>query len=198
MDFKSKIAQKRAEAESFRNLTGQRPVEKINPNNKTLSISVVNTTTTEATARIFGAIGTATSVNNAAAGITVTPANATHQELLDTILADPFRITGLKLITKNNVSQFSNALKIVEEDAFGKKNENTVIPISFASNKDYNSKFIEAREFSMAVRKTSYIEFALEGSEELTFIFNVSDKLDRAAELSGRPTLKTEDPYKAV
>jgi len=198
MTYQQKIAQKMAEAERFHNIEGEPQVEKLNPRNKTLSITVFNSTTVEATARLFGAIGNATAVNNLAAGILVTPSNATHAELIDTIRSDPFRVRGLKYITKNNVSQLSNAWLIVDEDAFGHKKEDTYIPISHASTKDFNSKFIEDHEFAMSVRKTTYVTFALEGSEEVTIILNISEKLERAAELSGRATLKKEDPYRRL
>lgn len=200
MNFRETIAQKRKAAEKYYNVDG-RPtaVEKLDPNASTLSITVQNTNTDSAkTARIFGAIGTATAVNNAANDIVVTPANATHQELLDTILADPFRIKGMKYQTTLSTAQFANSIKVVEEDAFGKKTETTIHPLTYKSNKDYNGYLVEARDFSMKVQKTSYLEVSVNAGETLTFIFNISDMLSRGNELSGRATLKSEDPYKAL
>jgi len=198
MNFKQTIARKRQAAEKYFNITGsQTAVEKLDPNASTLSITVQNTNTASAkTARIFGAIGTATAVNNLANEIVVTPANANHQELLDTILADPFRIKGMKYQTTLSTAQFANSLKVVEEDAFGKKTETTIHPLNYKSNKDYNGYLVEARDFSMKVQKTSYIEVSVNAGETLTFIFNISDMLSRGNELSGRATLKSEDPYK--
>jgi len=186
MNFKQTIARKRQAAEKYFNITGsQTAVEKLDPNASTLSITVQNTNTASAkTARIFGAIGTATAVNNLANEIVVTPANANHQELLDTILADPFRIKGMKYQTTLSTAQFAN------------KTETTIHPLNYKSNKDYNGYLVEARDFSMKVQKTSYIEVSVNAGETLTFIFNISDMLSRGNELSGRATLKSEDPYK--
>lgn len=200
MNFKQRIAQKRQAAEKYFNAVGNTTaVEKLDPNASTLSITVQNTNTSSAkTARIFGAIGTATETNNLTNEIVVTPANATHQELLDTILADPFRIKGMKYQCSASTAQFANSLKVVEEDAFGKKVETTIHPLNYKSNKDYNGYLIEARDFSMKVQKTSYMELSVNAGETLTFIFNISDMLSRGNELSGRPTIKSEDPYKAL
>lgn len=204
MNLEKVIAQKRAEAESFRNFNGdKRPyqaVSKINPNrNNTITIVVKNTDTADVKkARIFGGLGTSTKDNNLANGIVVTANGGTHQELIDQFKLSPVTLANMKYIVEQNISQFSHQIDVVRDDALGNYHASPFIPMASASNKDFVAKFIEAPSFYKDITPDTYFEVDVNPEETLTFVFDIVNKVDSSEQLKGRPTLQTADPYKYV
>jgi hypothetical protein len=198
MNYKDKLQRRRNGNSNFHNFDAAPLIEQLDPNDKTLTITITTVVTTAAgTVRVFGAIFGDAETFNTANNTSVAVAESSHLEVKRSILADPFRIKGIKVQVTNSAAQFSNPFKIAEESIAGAQISKLWTPLKYKSPRDYDTKLIETRDFQMMVSKGAYIEIPILAGETLTFIVEMSKRLDIANELSNKPILQAANPYSA-
>jgi hypothetical protein len=112
-------------------------IGKIDPNDRTLTITVSNTSGAEAEAVIFGAN------ENAAqpAGVTVSVGESSHNEVKEESKANPFKIQGMKMSVSDQL-QFDKVLRIVRRTATGSNHERVYQPRNATSPQNYSPNLI--------------------------------------------------------
>ena len=162
--------------------------EALDPNDRTLTIQVVNANTVSTSAiRIFGAAYDLTDAN-LPAGVTVTVSESSHLQVKTELLTTPVRILGLKY-TVTTAAQFSNGLTLVDRTSTGALNQRQWQPLNYRSAQNQLTTQIDAPTFEMLVSATSYIEFTLAASETVTFTFTIVEKAIQKNVLRGMPTV---------
>lgn len=208
MNYRDRIAMLHREAEAkFRNFEGinyPRPyrnaagiaspaaTEVLDPNDRTWTITLVNTNTTAATAMVFGAIKDLTDATNTAAGITVTVSESSHTQVKTEILSQPVRILGLRY-TVTTAAQFSNVLSLIDEKSTGAYEKRLFQPLNYRSNQQYIALQIDAMSFELLLTPSVYISFTLNGSETVTFTFTIVEKAQLHNVLRNAPVVATSN-----
>ena len=160
--------------------------EVLDPNDRTWTITVVNTNTVATSdVRIFGAAYDLTDAS-LPAGVTVTVAESSHLRLKTELLMTPVRILGLKY-TVTNAAQFSYGLSLIDETSNGAQNKRVWQPLNYRSAQNQLTTQIDAPTFEMLLSATSYIQFTLGASETVTFTFTIVEKGMQKNILRGAP-----------
>jgi len=164
-------------SENYMNAVGGAPAgyEVLDPNDRTLTISVVNASVSAITnVMIFGAVKDLTDATLNAA-VTITVAESSHLQTKTELLQNPFRILGLKY-TVTTVAQFSNALTLVEQTSTGGLISRMWQPLNYRSAQNQITTQIDAPSFEFLVTANSYFTFTLAASETVTFTFTIVEK----------------------
>lgn len=168
------------------NMPGQVGAEVLDPNDRTLTITVVNANTTSTSSVvIFGSNNDLTDAS-LPSGITVTVAESSHLQVKTELLSQPIRIYGLKY-TVTTAAQFNNALTLVDKTATGALNQRIWQPLNFRSAQNNLTTQIDAPTFEMLVSASSYISFTMAASETVTFTFTIVEKYIQKNALRGAP-----------
>lgn len=163
-----------------------------------LQIKVVNNSTAaESNVRLFGSLKI-DEIDTYNTNVTVTPANASHKELLRKLQSSPMRVSGVKIKAENSEDQLAQEITIIEEGTRGNKAEETVLPLDYIRASDNRVKFVEipADNFSFVLNEERRLEFKIDAGESVTFIFNVSEEIATDAALRGMPTVKAGENTK--
>ena len=100
-------------------------IGRIDPNDRTLTIVVKNTSGADAEAILFGANEEAAQP----AGVTVSVEESSHKEVREESKANPFKIVGMKMSVSNPL-QFDNVLKINKRTGNLKKAHKSNLTVS--------------------------------------------------------------------
>ena len=169
-------------ADEWTNFNG---VEELDPNDKTLTVKVVNASTSAAaTATIFGSVFDLTDAN-LSSNITITVSESSHLKVKTELLLNPFRIVGLKYVV-TTVAQLSNVLSLFEEKSTGGLIKRLWQPLNFRSAQNEITTQIDAPSFELLVTANTYIQLSLAASETVTFTFSLGERADLKNVLRGR------------
>lgn len=164
---------------NFRNaVSGQGAAETLDPNDRTWTISVVNSDTAAHSAMLFGAAKDLTDAT-LDSRVTITVTESSHLIVKTGLLSTPVRILGLKY-TVTTAAQFSNALTLADQTSTGALTSRNWQPLNYRSSQNTLTTQIDAPTFEMLVSSTSYITFTINASETVTFTFTIVEKaMDR-------------------
>jgi hypothetical protein len=152
----------------------------IDPNDRTLTISVANTSGAEAEVIIFGGN------ENAAqpAGVTVNVGESSHNEVKEESKANPFRIKGMKM-SVSDVLQFDNVLKIVRRTSTGANFQRVYQPRNATSPQNFSPQLIDDGNFQMDVTGQDSIRFLVRAGATVGFTFTISTRANMGNLLRG-------------
>ncbi|MBS1635373.1 MAG: hypothetical protein JST26_05575 [Bacteroidetes bacterium] len=156
-------------------------IGKINPNDRTLTISVTNTSGADADVIIFGGNENAPQ----AAGVTVTVQESSHNEVREESKANPFKIQGMKMSVSDPL-QFDNVWKILRKSAAGAANSYPYQPRNATSPQNTNPNLIDDSAFEMDVTGQDSIRFTQKAGVKTTLTFTIKARVDMGNVLAGQ------------
>ena len=155
-------------------------IGKIDPNDRTLTVVVKNTSGADAQAVVFGANGEAAQP----AGVTVTVEESSHKEVREESKANPFKIRGMKLSVSNPL-QFDNVLKIVKRTAAGSNTERVYQPRNATSPQNFTQTLIDDNNFEMSVTGQDSLRVVVKDGVTLVFTFTIKARANMGNLLKG-------------
>lgn len=165
--------------DSFDSYT-QSSIGKIDPNDRTLTITINNTAATDEEAIIFGA-------NEGAAqpaGVTVTVQESSHNEVREESKANPFKIRGMKMSVSDQL-QFDNVWNIVKRTAAGSETRHKYQPRNATSPQNTDPKLIDDANFEMDVTGQHSVRFFQKAGTKSTITFTIKARVDMGNVLEG-------------
>lgn len=156
-------------------------IGRINPNDRTITVTVINTGATPAEAIIFGAN------ENAAqpVGITVNVQESSHAEVREDSKSNPFTIMGMKM-TVSDPLQLDNILKLVERSSAGKFERHVYQPRSATSPQNFNGNMIDDNTFEFEVTGKKSIRLDINPGVTVVFTFTIVARANMSNVLRGR------------
>jgi len=156
-------------------------IGKIDPNDRTLTVTVTNASGAEAQAVIFGA-----NQNPAQpAGVTVTVEESSHNEVKEESKANPFTIKGMKMSVSDPL-QFDNVLKIVRRTAAGSNTERVYQPRNATSPQNFTQALIDDDNFSMQVTGQDSLRLDVRDGVTVVFTLTIKARANMGNLLNGR------------
>jgi hypothetical protein len=205
MSYLSRVQNYRQEAENDYHQMGARPnvfgdqnyqyqggaTDVLDPNDRTMTISVVNAATTAQTSnvRIFGSFYDLTDAN-LNSNVTVTVAESSHLQVKSELLRGAYRIQGLKYSVSSSATQFSNVLSIYSRNSTGALDRRLWQPLNYRSAQNQITTQIDAPTFELLLTPFVYMEFTINASETCTFTFTIVEKLSTDNIMMGRNVIK--------
>lgn len=167
-------------------------VGKIDPNDRTLTISVTNTSGADAEAILFGANEDAVQ----AAGITVLVGESSHKEVREESKSNPFKIQGMKYSVSDPL-QFDKVLHIIRKTSTGANTNRVYQPRNATSPQNFDRQLIDDAGFEMDVTGQDSLRFILKQGVTVVFTFTVKARANmgnllkgsNVAELSSAPRI---------
>ncbi|MBI2271055.1 MAG: hypothetical protein HYU69_11985 [Bacteroidetes bacterium] len=159
----------------------QASIGKINPNDRTLTISITNTSGADAEAIVFGG-------NEGAAqpaGVLVVVQESSHNEVREESKANPFKIQGMKMSVSDPL-QFDSVWKILRKSAAGSFNSHPYQPRNATSPQNTNPNLIDDSAFEMDVTGQDSIRFFQKAGVKTTLTFTIKARVDMGNVLSGQ------------
>lgn len=155
-------------------------IQSIDPNDRTYTVIVKNTTTADADVVLFGA-------NEALApptGVTIEVAESSHNEVREESKSNPFTIVGMKMSVTDS-AQFDNVLHLVHRTPGGTKREQVVQPQNYVSPQNYDKKLIDAADFHFECSGKDSIRFTVKPGT-VVFTFTKRSGINLANALAGK------------
>ena len=159
----------------------QASIGKINPNDRTLTVTIVNASGADAEAIIFGGNENAPQP----AGITVVVQESSHNEVREESKANPFKIQGMKMSVSDPL-QFDNVWRILRKSAAGAANSYPYQPRNATSPQNTNANLIDDSAFEMAVTGQDSIRFLAKAGVKTTITFTIKARVDMGNVLAGQ------------
>lgn len=156
-------------------------IGKINPNDRTLTITINNSSGADAEAIVFGG-------NEGAAqpaGVTVVVQESSHSEVREESKANPFKIQGMKMSVSDPL-QFDNVWKILRKSAAGSFNSHPYQPRNATSPQNTNPNLIDDSAFEMDVTGQDSIRFLQKNGVKTTLTFTIKARVDMGNVLAGQ------------
>ncbi|EDP96528.1 hypothetical protein U8527_10460 [Kordia algicida OT-1] len=163
---------------------------KIDPNDRTLTVVVKNTSGASAEAVIFG--GNAEKAQPA--GVTVDIEESSHKEVREESKSNPFKIAGMKY-SVSNALQFDNVLRIDRRTASGSKTTRVYQPRNATSPQNFTQTLIDDDNFEMDVTGQDSLNVVIGDGVTAVFTFTIKARANlgnllkgsNVAELSSAP-----------
>jgi len=148
-------------------------IGKINPNDRTLTITINNTSGADAEAIVFGGN------ENAAqpAGVTVVVQESSHNEVREESKSNPFKIQGMKM-SVSDALQFDNVWTILRRSGAGARNSHPYQPRNATSPQNTDPKLIDDASFEMDVTGQDSIRFFQKAGVKTTLTFTIKARVD--------------------
>lgn len=159
----------------------QASIGKINPNDRTLTITVTNAGAADHEAIIFA--GNENPAQNA--DITVTVQESSHNEVKEESKSNPFKIQGMKM-SVSDALQFDNVWRIVRKSAAGSYGSHPYQPRNATSPQNTDPRLIDDSAFEMDVTGQDSIRFVQRANTKSTITFTIKARVDMGNVLSGR------------
>lgn len=158
----------------------QASIGKINPNDRTLTITINNTSGADAECIVFGG-----NENPAQpAGVTVEVQESSHNEVKEESKANPFKIQGMKMSVSDPL-QFDNVWKILRKSAAGSYSSHPYQPRNATSPQNNNPNLIDDSAFEMDVTGQDSIRFIQKSGIKTTLTFTIKARVDMGNVLAG-------------
>ena len=155
-------------------------IGRIDPNDRTLTITVTNTSGAPAEAIVFGAYQSSPQV----AGVQVICAESSHQEVRNESMSNPFRISGLKMLV-SDPAQFGNVLKITNRTAAGSKTTRVFQPSNGLSPQNHAQNLIDLDSWEMDVTGQDSLQFLINDGITVVFTFTIRARANMGNLLKG-------------
>ena len=156
-------------------------VGRIDPNDRTLTVIIKNTSGAAAEAVIFGANQNLPQ----SAGVTVDVAESSHQEVRNETFANPFKIVGMKM-SVNDPLQFDNVLNITKRTATGLNSSSVFQPRNSTSPQNFSQQIIDASDFEMDVTPQHSISLLVNDGAVIVMTFTIKVRANMANLLKGK------------
>lgn len=158
----------------------QASIGKINPNDRTLTITINNVSGADAEVIIFGG-----NENPAQpAGVTVDVQESSHNEVKEESKANPFKIQGMKMSVSDPL-QFDNVWKILRKSAAGSFSSHPYQPRNATSPQNNDPKLIDDAAFEMDVTGQDSIRFVQKNGVKTTITVTIKARVDMGNVLAG-------------
>lgn len=159
----------------------QASIGKINPNDRTLTITINNASGADAEAIIFGGN------ENAAqpAGVTVVVQESSHNEVREESKSNPFKIQGMKMSVSDPL-QFDNVWTILRRSGAGARNSHPYQPRNATSPQNTDPRLIDDASFEMDVTGQDSIRFFQKAGVKTTITFTIKARVDMGNVLAGQ------------
>ena len=155
-------------------------IGRIDPNDRTLTVVVKNTSDKDQDVEIFGAYRNVQPI----AGVTIEVAESSHQEVRAESMSNPFLIEGMKMSVSDPL-QFDNVLNIVTRTATGSHASKVFQPRNSTSPQNFSSNMIDTN-FSMEVTGQNALKFKAKKGATIVFTFTIKARANMANLLKGR------------
>ncbi len=155
-------------------------IGRIDPNDRTLTVVVKNTSGADAQAVLFGANEEAAQP----AGVTVIVEESSHKEVREESKANPFKIGGMKLSVSDPL-QFDHVLKVVKRTAAGSNTERVYQPRNATSPQNFTQTLIDDDNFEMNVTGQDSLRVTVKDGVTLVFTFTVKARANMGNLLKG-------------
>ncbi len=155
-------------------------VGRIDPNDRTITVVVNNSTDTPKEAIIFGGNEEPAQAD----GVTVTVEESSHKEVQEESKSNPFKISGLKL-SVNNELQLDAVLKITRKTATGSNTTRVFQPRTASSPQNFSSKMIDAPTFECDVTGSDSIRLTIMPNTTAVFTFTIKARANMGNILKG-------------
>jgi hypothetical protein len=156
-------------------------IGRINPNDRTLTIEVVNTSAESAIAIIFGANAEEAQPN----GVVVNVQESSHKEVREESKAHPFKIAGMKYSVSAPI-QFDNVLRIQRRTASGTQTNRVYQPRNATSPQNFNNTLIDDDNFEMDVTGQDALRLTINANSKVVFTFTVKARANLGNLLRGQ------------
>ncbi|TPN85802.1 hypothetical protein [Aquimarina algicola] len=156
-------------------------IQKIDPNDRTLTITVKNTTDTAQEAVIFGGNQEVAQPD----GVTVEVEESSHKEVREESKANPFKIAGMKYSVSSPL-QFDNVLKITKRTASGSNNIQVYQPRNATSPQNFTQSLIDDDNFEMNVTGQDSLRLVINAETTAVFTFTIKARANMGNLLHGR------------
>lgn len=155
-------------------------IGKIDPNDRTLTVVVKNTSADAAEAIIFGGN------ENAAqpAGVTVDVEESSHNEVKEESKANPFKISGMKY-SVSNALQFDNVLKLTKRTATGSNTIRVYQPRNATSPQNFTQQLIDDDNFELNVTGQDSLRVTINPDTTAVFTFTIKARANIGNLLKG-------------
>jgi len=159
----------------------QSSIGRIDPNDRTLTITITNTSGADAQVIVFGGN------ENAAqpAGVTVLVQESSHAEVREESKANPFKIAGMKMSVSDPL-QFDNVWTILRKSAAGSLNSHPYQPRNATSPQNTNPNLIDDSAFEMDVTGQDSIRFLQKTGVKTTLTFTIKARVRMGNVLGGQ------------
>ena len=154
--------------------------KRIDPNDRTLTIVVENTSDEAKTAFLFGANRELPQSD----GVTVTVEESSHKEVREESKANPFKIRGVKYSVSAPL-QFDNVLKIINRTASGSNTTQVWQPRNASSPQNFNGLLVDSEDFEFYATGQNSIEFTVDAKAKCVFTFTVRARTNMGNLLHG-------------
>lgn len=170
------------EYESYYDEYSTQSIGRIDPNDRTLTVVVSNTSGTgDKEVVIFGA-------NEGAEpdpGATILVEESSHKEVREESKANPFKIAGMKMSVSNPL-QFDNVLKITRRSATGSNTVRVYQPRNATSPQNFSQQLIDDAAFEMDVTGQDAIRMTVKDGTTIVFTFTIKARANMGNLLEGR------------
>lgn len=155
-------------------------IGKIDPNDRTLTVRVVNTSQEALEAVIFGGNEEAEQPT----GVTVTVEESSHKEVREESKANPFTISGMKYSVSNPL-QFDNVLKLTKRTAAGSNTIRVYQPRNATSPQNFTQSLIDDDNFELNVTGQDSLRVTINAQTQAVFTFTIKARANMGNLLKG-------------
>ena len=155
-------------------------IGKIDPNDRTLTVVVKNTSGEAAEAVVFGGNEEAAQP----AGVTVTVEESSHKEVREESKANPFKISGMKYSVSNPL-QFDNVLKLTKRTAAGSNTIRVYQPRNATSPQNFTQQLIDDDNFELNVTGQDSLRVTINPETTAVFTFTIKARANMGNLLKG-------------
>lgn len=155
-------------------------IGRIDPNDRTLTIVVKNTSGADAEAIVFGGNQEAPQP----AGVSVIVEESSHKEVQEESKANPFLIAGMKM-SVSDALQFDNVLKVTRRTAAGSNTVRVYQPRNATSPQNFTQQLIDDDNFEMDVTGQDSLRFIIKHGVTVVFTFTIKARANMGNLLKG-------------
>ncbi len=155
-------------------------IGKIDPNDRTLTVVVSNTSGADAESILFGGNESAAQP----AGVSVVIEESSHREVREESKANPFKIAGLKMSVSDPL-QFDNVLKVTRRTATGSNTVRVYQPRNATSPQNFTQQLIDDAAFEMDVTGQDSLRFLIKDGVTVVFTFTIKARANMGNLLKG-------------
>ncbi|PHN01120.1 hypothetical protein [Flavilitoribacter nigricans] len=155
-------------------------IGRIDPNDRTLTLIIKNSSTNDAEAILFGANEEAPQAQD----VEVSVAESSHKEVREESKAHPFKIAGMKMSVSDPL-QFDNVLKITRKTATGSITARVYQPRNASSPQNFDNNLVDDNNFEMDVTGQDSLRFTIRAGATVVFTFTIKARANMGNLLKG-------------
>lgn len=155
-------------------------IGRIDPNDRTYTVKVINNGSDPAEAIVFGGNESASQPR----GVTVSVSESSHNEVREESKSNPFKILGMKMSVSDPL-QFDNVLRIVHRRPSGFYQEQKYQPRNASSPQNFNGTLIDDEHFEMDVTGHDSLRLSILPGTTVVFTFTIRARANMGNLLRG-------------